>query len=394
MARFQVGMKVYDNEWYLKHNLTYEEAAHCLRDWGVTFVLAQSKVLPMPDSAVKSEVPPEQAERYASYDDRKFRDALARVGIEYYAAVCMFHDPQALEADPSLWPIGKDGRARPKQDWYVGLIPSRQDHVARKVTAIERAVRELHPDGVFLAFIRWPGFWETWTPGHTWNDFPEYSYDEHSLKRFALEKDLKLPTLEPVEAAQWIERNARQAWTDWKCGVIVDIVHQVRSACSAIKRGTKIMLNTLPLRRQDWNDAVEAVYGQRLEALSDVVDVFEVMAYHQILKQDKNWIAAVAEDAKKRTGRTVVCTLQARALYLDGMHAQERRAANITLEEFSQNVDTLEASSADGIVVFTWSDFLEQVIRGKDSRRIEAIRAAAARRAEMKAASGGQTGGA
>ena len=381
MAAFQVGMKVYDNDWYLRHNLTYDEAARCLRDWGVTFVLAQSKWLPMPDSAVKSEVPPELAERYASYDDRKFRDALARSGIEYYAAVCMFHDPQALAADPSLWPIDKDGRATPKQDWYVGLIPSRQDHVARKVAAIERAVRELQPDGVFLAFMRWPGFWETWTPGRMRQDLPEFSYDEHSLKRFAAETAVELPALHPGEAAPWIERNARQAWTDWKCGVIVDIVRQVRSACGAIKRGTKIMLNTLPFRRQDWNDAVQTVYGQRLEALKEVVDVFEVMAYHQILKQDKNWIAAVAEDAKRRTDRTVLCTLQARALYLDGMHAQERRAASIAAEEFAQNVDMVEASSADGIVVFTWSDFLEQVIRNKDSQRIEAIRSAAARRA-------------
>ncbi len=381
MAAFQVGMKVYDNDWYLKYDLTYDEAVRCLRDWGVTFVMAQSKFLPMPDSAVKSEVPPELAERYASYDDRKFRDALAHAGIEYYAAVCMFHDPQALEADPRLWPIGRDGRAAPKQDWYVGLIPSRQDHVARKVAAIERAVRELEPDGVFLAFMRWPGFWETWTPGRKWQDLPEFSYDEHSLKRFAAETAVELPDLHPGEAAPWIEGNARQAWTDWKCGVIVDIVLQVRSACGAIRRGTKIMLNTLPFRRQDWNDAVEAVYGQRLEALRDVVDVFEVMVYHQILKQDKNWIAAVAEDAKKRTARTVVCTLQARALYLDGMHAQERRASDITVEEFTQNVDSVEASSADGIVVFTWSDFLEQVLRGKDTRRIDSIRAAAARRA-------------
>jgi hypothetical protein len=192
---------------------------------------------------------------------------------------------------------------------------------------------------------------------------------------------LKLPTLDPAQAAQWIEHNARQAWTDWKCGVIVDVVRQIRSACRAIWPGTKIMLNTLPFRRQDWNDAIEAVYGQRLEALKDVVDVFEVMAYHQILKHDKNWIAAVGEEARQRTDRTTVCTLQARALYLDGMHAPERRATDITVDEFAQNIDAVEASAADGIVVFVWTDFLEQVISNKDERRVDAIRAAVARRA-------------
>ena len=82
MALFEVGMKVYSNDWYLKYNLSYEEAARTLKDWGVSFVLAQSRTLPMVDTAVKSEVPPELAERYSTYDDRKFRDALAKEGIE------------------------------------------------------------------------------------------------------------------------------------------------------------------------------------------------------------------------------------------------------------------------------------------------------------------------
>src|SRR5580658_8632126 len=87
---FAVGMKSYDNDWYLRFNLSYDAAAALLSDWGVTFVIAQSRALPMPDSAVKSEVRPELKERFASYDDRKFRDALARRCILYIATCAMF----------------------------------------------------------------------------------------------------------------------------------------------------------------------------------------------------------------------------------------------------------------------------------------------------------------
>ena len=150
MARSHVGMKVYDNDWYLKYELSYAAAAELLSDWGVTFVIAQSRLLPMPDSAIKSEVPPDLAERYATYEDRKFRDALAARGIKYYASALMFFDPAALRAEPSLEAIGSDGLPMPTIDWYVGIPPTKQRHVANKIRTIERAVRALEPDGIHL----------------------------------------------------------------------------------------------------------------------------------------------------------------------------------------------------------------------------------------------------
>ena len=35
MARSHLGMKVYDNDWYLKYDLSYAAAAELLSDWGV-----------------------------------------------------------------------------------------------------------------------------------------------------------------------------------------------------------------------------------------------------------------------------------------------------------------------------------------------------------------------
>jgi hypothetical protein len=207
---FQVGMKVYDNDWFLKYGLSYKDAAQYLSNWRATFVLAQSRCLPMPNSAVASEAPPELADLYATCDDRAFRDALAREGIEYWAAVCMFFDPVALEANPSLRPVGSEGRPMERMDWYVGIPPSMEEFVASKMAAIERAVRALEPDGVFLSFTRWPGFWELWTPRHTRQDFSEYSYDQHTLERFVRDTGANLPTYEPAASAVWIEAHARE----------------------------------------------------------------------------------------------------------------------------------------------------------------------------------------
>jgi hypothetical protein len=377
---FQVGMKVYDADWFLKYGLSYREAAQTLRDWGVTFVLAQSKLLSMPDSAVKSQVRTEMADHYAAFDDRHFRHALAGEGIEYWATACTFFDPEALSSDPTLRPIGSDGRPMKQIDWYVGISPSMERFVARQTASIERAVRALEPDGIFLSFTRWPGFWELWMPDHTRHDFPEYSYDPHTLNRFALETGVDLPTYEPVTAASWIEANVRGPWTDWKCQVIVDVIRQIREASRAIKPDVQIMLNTLPFGSSDFDGAREKVFGQRIETLAGVVDLFEVMTYHQILRRPASWIPQTAQEVKDRSGCKTVCTLQAKPLYLDGIYAQDRRSPTLDAEEFAQAVNMVDNSRVDGVVVFVWSDLLQEALEEKDTRRVDALRGVLERR--------------
>jgi hypothetical protein len=371
---FALGMKIYDNDWYLRFGLGYDQAAALLAEWGVTFVIAQSRLLPMPDSAVKSAVRPELAERYASYDDRRFRHALANRGILYVASCLMFFDPDALAADPSLGAVDRHGRPMQQQDWYIGIPPTRAAHVASKVARIEAAMRALEPDGIHLGFMRWPGFWERWMPQHTPADFPDYSYDAASLRQFEAATGVSLPSLEAATAAGWIADNARTEWVDWKCRVVVDVIARVREAAQAIAPDIRLVLNTLPFGRSDYDNAVERVFGQRFEWLAEVVDVFEVMAYHQILKRPPEWPAAIGSEVKARSRRATVCTLQAAPLYLDGMHARENRHRTLPAEEFAEASRAVARSEVDGQVFFLWTDFLRQAIERNDWSRVDVIR--------------------
>jgi hypothetical protein len=371
---FAVGMKIYDNDWYLRFGLDYGEAASLLADWGVTFVLTQSRLLPMPDSAVKSVVAPEHAARYAGYDDRRFRDALARRGIRYVASCLMMFDPDALVADPSLTAVDAQGCEQPKLDWYIGIPPIRAQHVAAKIARIEAAVRALEPDGLHLGFMRWPGFWELWMPHHQSGDFPDYSYDPQTLRAFEAASGVALPSHDAAPAAAWIAANARTAWIDWKCSVTVDVVRRVRDAARAIKPDVQIVLNTLPFGLTDYDNAATKTFGQHFERLAPVVDVYEVMAYHQILKRPVTWPAAIGTQIKQRTARKTVCTLQAAPLYLEGMHAAEGRSATLDAAELAAASGHVARSPVDGQVFFLWSDFLRQTIERNDWSRVDVIR--------------------
>ena len=116
------------------------------------------------------------------------------------------------------------------------------------------------------------------------------------------------------------------------------------------------------------------MFGQDIARLGAVVDVFEVMAYHQIMRQDATWAAAVATDIHHRGRRRTLCTIQARPLYLDGMHAGRGRSPTLGADEFARCGDAVEASPVDGLCLFTFADFLALRESADGRRMIDRIR--------------------
>lgn len=360
------GVKLYDVAWYARFGMTAEDLAAHLRAWGVTDVLAKTGYLSGPGS----DFVPSGCD-YTHADDQRLREALAREGIGYWITVCMFYDLDAVAQTPALRPVGADGVPMPQQDWYLGIVPSQEAFVARQIARITQAVAQLQPEGVFLSFMRWPGFWERWMPQDTLHEHSDYSFDAHTLARFTRETGIAVPG-DPQAAATWLNAHAREAWTDWKCGLITRVVGQVRAACLTLQPGIQVMLNTLPFGRNDFGGARERVFGQRIEELVEVVDVFEVMTYHQILKRSLDWIGVVAREVKARSKRRTLCTLQASPLYGEGIYAAAGRAKTLDAAEFSRAL-AAAAESADGFTVFTLTDLLEATLVRQDTRWVDAL---------------------
>lgn len=374
MLNPRLGMKIYDNAWYLQHKLEAGEAADILASMGVTFALTQSKLLPMQDTAIESEVTPEQQKRFERLDDRAFRDALAECGISYFCSLNFGFDPKFTESNPQLLPIDQFGKRENKVDWYIGLPPDRQKNTDHKIGLLESAVHALMPDGVHLGFIRWPGFWEIWLPDVKRSDMPDYCYGQQTLARFCNDMSIDLPVNDAVGSAELIAERHRTAWRNWKCNETVKTVGAIRSRLAAIKPDIEIVINTLPFFLEDFDNAVEEVFGQSPARLNAVSDVFEVMAYHQILRRNTSWTGDIGTDVRRRSGKTTVCTIQGSALYLNGIHAHRGRKESLSTDDFIECVDSVEASEADGLCVFTFTDFLDMRETADGGRRIERLR--------------------
>jgi hypothetical protein len=154
----------------------------------------------------------------------------------------------------------------------------------------------------------------------------------------------------------------------------VKTVGSIKSKLAAIEPDMKIVINTLPFFLTDFQNAVEEVFGQSPSQLGEVADVFEVMAYHQILRRDPSWTGEIGTDVKRRSGKTTICTIQGSALYLHGMHASRERNRTLTTDEFIDCIDSVENSEAAGLCVFTFTDFLNMRNTADGRRRIERLK--------------------
>ncbi|MCL2782188.1 MAG: putative glycoside hydrolase [Actinomycetia bacterium] len=327
--------------------------ADALEAAGTTMVLAQNQLDPLPASDVGQHAPP------APYSDLALRAALRARGIRCFESTAMFFHPQDLDR-PGLRPIGADGSAMAPADWYVGLCPSDERYVEARIALLRRVVIELEADGVFLSFIRFPGFWERWTPGVDRSEITEHCFCPRCRRRFSAQTGAELPDGARAAAAL-LTGPLRAEWTDWKCAVITGVVARAREALREVSADVELMVNIVPFVGPEFGSLGERLLGQRIESLAAVADHFEVMVYHQILKQSPpDWIPRVVGAVRDRTERTILPCLQARPTYLDGIFAADGRDPEISAAEFGAAVAAVASSAADGVMTYHWSDVTGQ----------------------------------
>ncbi len=354
-----VGVKSYGFEWRTRFGLSETEAARALGRQGFDWVIVQNLIDPLPRSAVSQDGPGH------GYDDRRFRDALRQRGLKVFEATAVFFQPEDFRTRPGLRPLDARGVPMEPVGWYVGLCPSDRSYLAERAERLEEVVAALGPDGIFLSFIRFPGFWELWMPETSREEIPEYCFCERCLVRFQDETGHQLPVGPTAQRAAILQHELRDAWTAWKCGLIGQVVSVLRAAAARSSPGIEVLINGLAYGRDDYANAGEEVLGQRVEAIAPHAEHLELMFYHQILRRPPEpWIARVTTELRRRTDRTLLACLQGKAEYLEPLYAQGQRAATIPPDEFARALRAVASSPADGVLVYHWADFLEDELAG------------------------------
>jgi len=362
-----IGVKAYGWDWSSIHHLSMSAAAQRMVRQGMDWALVQNLIDPLPGSAVL-QTPPAKA-----YDDRQWVAALQDAGLRVYQSSAIFFSPEAFAATPDIQPVDQHGNAFEPFGWYCGLCPTHPAWLARKSDLLAEAVYKTQPDGIFLSFLRFPGFWEMWLPPIHRNNVSEYCFCTRCIGLFAQSIQCALPAGGPSAWRHWIVTEQRSAWTTWKCNWIAGVAGQLRAAALAVQPGMDVILNGFGLGTNDLDNAVEEVLGQGLGALNPVIDHYELMFYFQIMKRDPvPWIHERIAQVRPQTQRTVLACLQGQAEYMEPLYRQGHRARAISDFEWQSALDAVAAAGADGVLTYSWRDLLADEAQG--GQRVAALR--------------------
>jgi hypothetical protein len=356
-----VAIKCYGFDWHGRFGLSESEAAARLSRHAADWALLQNAIDPLPGSDVAQVVP-------RGVDERRLRDALRARGVGTFETTAVFFQPTAYAARPDLRPVAADGSVMRPFDWYVGLCPSSEDYLTERCALMEEVVSTLEPDGIFLSFIRFPGFWEAWTPAVKPDEINEYCFCPRCLARFEHDTQIVLPQAR-VSAVALLQGELRPVWTDWKCKLIAHAAAALADAARRVRPSTQVLINGVVA-----GSAGRELLGQDLTRLSRGGNHVELMLYHQILaRSPEPWITDVVREARPRVEGALLACLQLSPAYLTGPHAGAHRRSTIPFTEINEALRAVAASPADGVAVYHWNDLLEDDT-AHDSRIGRALR--------------------
>lgn len=361
-----IGVKAYGWDWSSVYGLSMKDAAQTLNDQGINFVAAQNLIDPLPGSAV------DQAPPRSGYSDRDWTKHLQDQGMRVLQTTACFFQPDEFTKHPDLRPIDQYGETFKQFSWYVGICPTSPDFLDRKEATVRAALAETQPDGVFLSFFRFPGFWELWLPdapgfeGTSRRDIREFCFCPRCLALFEDFCGEFEQRGTAVESATFILENLREEWTQWKITVISSLARRFAAATrEELGPNADVMLNGFGLLDSHFDNAVREVLGQSIPELEDSISIFELMFYFQIQKRDpRTWIPERVAEVRQQTTRPILADLQGGAEYTEEIYAAGKRSDTITAREWYDALCGVHESGADGVLIYSWRDLLNDSAKG------------------------------
>lgn len=367
-----IAMKVYDYQWSATFGMDARRAAAELAQDGVDTALIRNQIDPLPGSGVDQDAYLAGSE-VSSVADRAWSDALRAAGLTVYQTTALFFDPELVALFPDARPVDAGGAPSQGFDWYLGVCPTHEGYLQTKIARLQRVVSELEPDGLFLSFTRFPGFWENWVPAYHFSDADRFCFCGRCRHLFSAEAGIALPAGDITTQARAILTDHGAAWTAWRSRRIVAAIARIAAAVREEGAGLPIMLNTLPFPASDFDglDVRREIAAQDLPTLRSVADHFELMTYLQILHRSDAWLREAVADARAALpDRPLYCTLQVAPLYTGGIHAGRGRATEVSAAALECSAHAALEAGADGLVFYHWTDVLIDEAKGGFKRAV------------------------
>jgi hypothetical protein len=280
---------------------------------------------------------------------REFRKLLRDAGIHFYNTVPVFLNPDALAKNPSLVGYGSMGNPSKSTEaaWLQFVCPTRPDYRQQRIAWFVSLVRELHPDGLSLDFIRYFVYWEAVAPDRTVDSIDKFCFCDYCLHLMTDELGFHFPTHATTRQAKaaWVLANHREAWTAWKCEKITSMVRESATTAKTMQPELKISLHGIPWMESDYDHGLRVVVGQDLQKLAPFVDIFGPMCYFEMLHLTPEWVHNVVVDYFRLTAKAPLPSVQ----------ASGSRRHPVAVEAIRKHFLAGFESPSAGLNVFEWN---------------------------------------
>lgn len=282
-------------------------------------------------------------------------------GFKVYVSVNAFGGKGAWEKYPDSRPVKANGKKLGEEKGdkgQEGTCPThvkwREDRIKYIKHLLDVPGKDQGIDGIWLDYIRYPGFWETAKP-----DVPDTCYCARCLKKFQAERKIKIPAgLKPGEAAFWIKNNCLYEWMGWKKEQINSFVKEVKGILEKHPKKITLGLFTVPWRKGEKDDAISYKLGQDAFMLSEIADVISPMLYHKMCGQSVDWVGMMTQYYTETAGCSVLPIIQSH---------------DLNPEEFGKAAANCAKAGAGGILVFSYGGINDSKFEKK--KMWEALRA-------------------
>jgi len=281
-------------------------------------------------------------------------------GFKVFISVNAFGGKGAWEKYPDSRPVKANGKklGEDKGDkGQEGTCPThlkwREDRLRHIKHLVDALGKDQGIDGIWLDYIRYPGFWETAKP-----DVPDTCYCSGCLNKFQADMKIRIPPGRTAgEAALWIKKNCPYEWMEWKKEQINSFVKEVKGILEKHPKKITLGLFTVPWRKGEKDNAISCKLGQDAFMLSEIADVISPMLYHKMCGHSVNWVGMMTQYYTETAGCSVWPIIQSH---------------DLNPEEFGKAAANCAKGGADGILVFSYGGIKDSKFEKK--KMWEAVR--------------------
>ncbi len=272
-------------------------------------------------------------------------------GHRVFLTLNAFGGRRAWKEYPDSVPIMENGSQL--TDSYGGVCPThfgwRENRLALLAEWVRRYGGVGGVSGIFLDFIRYPGQWE-----HPHPNIPDTCWCDRCFIRFQDDAKVTLPVglVSTTQKAEWIKKNVFLKWVAWNKEQISFFVRDARKVLDTTgtleegKSDRKLQLGVflVPWRVSDFSGVLSFQLAQDVSSFSPYVDIYSPMVYHKMVGKPVEWVAEISKYYSDR---------------VEGMVWPIVQAEDVSADEFGVVVEAVSASSADGLLVYSYRNMQE-----------------------------------